>query len=214
MFFLLSCNFHHKAQIWVNFSSIGICKLDHIGFFFEEGDFLEPRHLDVDALADLFFEFLLLDDSGSTDILDGLLVLLRDRSEPKPHFGLMVRLDLFVLVLHGVEDGGLLDDVVGELVPVHQAVAVQVDVVEQQVQAPDQFSFAVADVQLPVDEVVFDDHDEVVDLDFAFSLDELALQHVDRERIEVQRQVVQQQLVWRYSRVPFCLMKLYELRGV
>lgn len=87
----------------------------------------------------------------------------------------MVGFDLFVLVLHRVQHCCFFDDVVRELIPFHQSVSVQIDVVEQHVQAPDELLLSVADVQLPMDEMVFDDHDEVVHADLLISFIELIL---------------------------------------
>lgn len=77
-------------------------------------------------------------------------------------FRLDVMLDLIGFTLEIFEDGGFLDDVVGELVPLHIIIAIDIDFIEEEGEVAHEGDLAVGDIVLPELEVLFGNYDELV----------------------------------------------------
>lgn len=81
------------------------------------------------------------------------------------NFGLDIMLNLIGLALEIFKYCGFLDDVVGELVPLHVVVAVDIDLIEEKGEVAHEGDFTIRYVILPELEVLFGDHNKLIEFE-------------------------------------------------
>ena len=103
--------------------------------------------------------------------------------------------DLVGFTFEIFKNSGLFDDVVGKLLPLHVAVAVDVDFVEKEGQISHKCDFSIRDVHLPEFEVLFGDADELLEVELVVPFDEFLFEEVDGQFVEVEGHVCHHFLV-------------------
>lgn len=98
-------------------------------------------------------------------------------------------LNLIGLALEIFKYCGFLDDVVGELVPLHVVVAVDIDLIEEKGEVAHEGDFTIRYVILPELEVLFGDHNKLIEFELIVPQDELLLQQVNGELVEIEGHV-------------------------
>jgi hypothetical protein len=97
--------------------------------------------------------------------------------------------DLVILTLEILEDGGLLDNVIGELLPLHIAIAVDVYLLEEVGQISYQSGLTIGQLHLPKLKVSAGDVDELWQVKKIVLACKLFLEHVDSELVEIKRHI-------------------------
>ncbi len=99
---------------------------------------------------------------------------------------------MFDLICFGFEifeDSGLFDDIIGELLPFHIAISVDVNFIEQVSQVSNKRDVPVGGIDLPEFEVFFGDHNKLFEIKLIVFSQELLLKKLDGELVKVESHI-------------------------